>query len=119
MIVGDLQEIHKLFATRQFDEALAKIDRSLAQCPDCPSLLVSRGVVIQLLDHREGPALSEAERSFLRALEVSPDNVNAIEELAHYYDAVADDSEKAKHFAREYLSRVEPVIQEMRALLRE
>lgn len=117
--MDDFSEIHELFAARQFDDALAKIDKLLAQCPDCPNLLVSRGVVIQLLDHREGPALKEAERSLLRALEVSPDNVNAIEELAHYYDAVADDSEKAKHFAREYLNRVEPVTQEMRALLRE
>ena len=115
----DFREIHKLFAARRFDEALTKIDESLAQCPDCTSLLVSRGIVIQLLDHREGPALREAERSLLRALEVSPDNLSAIEELAHYYDAVADDSGKAKHFAREYLSRVEPVIQEMRALLGE
>lgn len=117
--MDDFREIHELFAARQFDEALTKIDKLLSQCPDCPSLLVSRGIVIQLVDHREGPALSEAERSFLRALEVSPDNVNAIEELAHYYGAVADDSDKAKHFAREYLSRVEPVIQEMRALLGE
>ncbi|MFI5127324.1 MAG: hypothetical protein ACHQJX_10905 [Candidatus Acidiferrales bacterium] len=117
--MDNLREILKLFAAHQFDEALAEIDRSLAQCPDCPSLLVSRGVVIQLLNHRKGPALSEAERSFLRALEVAPDNISAIEELAHYYDAVADDSEKAKLFAREYLNRVEPVIEEMRALLRE
>lgn|GEM_PF-5603834 len=117
--MDDLREIHKLFAARQFEEALAKIDGLLAQCPDCPSLLVSRGVVIQLLDHRKGPALSEAERSFLRALEVAPDHVSAIEELAHYYDAVVDDSEKAKHFARSYLNRVEPVIQEMRVILGE
>ncbi|MFZ0415129.1 MAG: hypothetical protein WA766_07125 [Candidatus Acidiferrales bacterium] len=117
--MDDFREIQRLWSARQFDDVLTTIDKLLVECPDCPSLLVSRGVVIQLLDHREGPALNEAERSFLRALEVAPDNVSAIEELAHYYDAVVNDPAKAKHFAREYLSRVQPVIEEMRTILRE
>ena len=113
------QEIQQLWAARHFDEALAKIDELLVRCPDCPSLLVSRGVAIQVLDHQHGPPLSEAERSFLHAVELAQDNLSAIEELAHYYDAVAADPVRAKHFAREYISRVEPVIEEMRKILRE
>jgi hypothetical protein len=117
--MNTFQEIRDLWAAEKFDAALAKIDELLIQCPDCPSLLVSRGAAIQLLDHQHGPPLSEAERSFLRALEVAPDNLSTIEELAHYYDAVAADPVKAKHFAREYISRVEPALEEMRNILRD
>ncbi len=114
-----ISELRTLWASQRFDEALSLVDRLLSKCPDCPYLLVTRGMAIQLLDHQGGPPLHEAERSFLRALEIEPDYLAAIEELAHYYDAVADDTKKAQYFAREYLRRVEPSLKKLNVILSE
>ncbi|MGB6716247.1 MAG: hypothetical protein WBE47_04770, partial [Candidatus Acidiferrales bacterium] len=115
--MGGLLELQELWKARQFDKALALVDRLLSQSPECPYLLVSRGILIQLLDHGEGPPLEEAERSFLEALTFAPDNLDTLEELAHYYDSVAPNAEKAKFYAEQYLKRAEPALEKIKKIL--
>jgi hypothetical protein len=43
--------------------------------------------------------LGEVEACLVKALELWGDNLEALEETAHFYDAVVDDSAKAMHYA--------------------
>ena len=117
--MSELIQLQNLWKAKGFDEALRLIDRLLLRAPDCPYLLVTRGILIQLLDHQNGPPLQEAEENFLKALALAPGNLDALEELAHYYDAVAPDAIKAKFYAREYLEKAEPALEKIKKILYE
>jgi hypothetical protein len=56
-------------------------------------------MLIQMQDETDGPSLQEAESSLLKAHELDPTLLDAIEELAHFYDAVNPDRQKAAHYA--------------------
>jgi tetratricopeptide (TPR) repeat protein len=115
--MSDLAKLQELWKSQQFDSALTLVDRLLSESPECPYLLVTRGMLIQLLDHQEGPPLEEAEKAFLKALSLAPGNLEALEELAHYYDAVAPNVQKAKLYAAEYLKKAEPALEKVRTIL--
>ena len=42
-----------------------------------------------------------------------------MEELAHYYDAVVRDAEKAQHYARMYVKKAEPALEKIKSILSE
>ncbi len=83
-----------------------------------PYLWNLRGDVIQLLDIPDGPPLSEVEESYLKALEIEPENLESIESLAHYYDAVSTDVGKSKKYAALYLNKAGHTCAAMDAILR-
>jgi hypothetical protein len=114
--VADLQQ---LFCEKKYLEALLLVEELLSRIPDCPYLLVSRAVLIMLQEDSTGPPLSEAEKDLLRAYELSPKDLDTLEELAHLYDVVIPDRAKAKQFARLYVERVQEVLAEMHAILEE
>ena len=62
--------------------------------------LVATAVEIQLGVGTESGTLEDAERFLLRALELHPNSFDALEELAHFYDAVTPVPEKARAFAQ-------------------
>ena len=111
--------LQELWKKQEFDDALRLVDGLLSTSPDCPHLLVSRGMLIQLLDHQHGPPLRDAEQAFLKALSLAPENLDALEELANFYDAVTPNLPKAQEYAGRYLELVEPVRKKMAAILRE
>jgi len=115
--MAKLAHLQELWKAEQFDDALQLVDQLLADSAECPYLLVTRGILIQLLDHKNGPPLSEAEQNFLTALSLAPGNLDAMEELAHYYDAVAPNPDKAKFYAAEYLKKAEPALEKIRSIL--
>ena len=117
--MSELLRLQDLWKAEEFDGALALVDHLLLGAPDCPYLLVTRGMLIQLLDHQNGPTLQEAEKSFLAALKLAPGSLDALEELAHYYDAVAPDATKAKFYAAEYFKKAEPALEKIRVILNE
>lgn len=117
--MSGLARLQDLWKAEQFDDALTLVDQLLLKSPDCPYLLVTRGILIQLLDHQNGPPLQEAEENFLRALTLAPGNLDALEELAHYYDAVEPNATKAKFYAAEYLKKAEPALEKIRNILNE
>jgi hypothetical protein len=48
----------------------------------------------------DGGTLADVDELLRRALELWEDNLEALGEAAHFYDAVMDDSRKAVHYAR-------------------
>ena len=97
--------------------ALSRAEASLSLVPDCPYHLVNRAIAIQLLDREDGPSLEDALRSLERAHELDPGHIEALQELAHFFDAVAPDETKATHFARLCLEQVQKVSDEMSEIL--
>jgi len=85
------------------DQALLLVDAELAK-GETPSLLVLRAVLVQLA---EDPTLTldEARISLERAIELAPDDPDAYEELAHFFDAVVPDRERALRLYRLALAK--------------
>ncbi len=58
--------------------------------------LTDRAIRLQLADDAE---LSEVERCLSKALELDPENIDALQEAAHLYDAVIPDRDRARKYA--------------------
>ena len=58
--------------------------------------LVARAIELMLSEDGE---LAEVEAHLSKALDLWAENLDALEETAHFYDAVMPDSQKAKHYA--------------------
>jgi predicted Zn-dependent protease len=114
-----LESIAQLAREKRIHDALQGIDEAISAYADNPSLWIMRGDLIQLVDSAPLGSLTEAERSYHRALELDPDNLEAIESLAHYYDAVGADPAKAKEFAAKYIGVSGKKCAEMSAILSE
>jgi hypothetical protein len=98
-------------------EMLRAVEHALTTHPDCPHLLVLKAMLIQLQDDLDGvPGLEEAERCLLAAYAQNDRFLEAIEELAHLYDAVLHDAAKARMYAERYIALVTPVLSELTAI---
>jgi tetratricopeptide (TPR) repeat protein len=80
------------------DQALVLVETELATA-ETSSLLVLRGM-LTLVSERSTFTLQHARASFERAIELAPDDAEAYEELAHFFDAVEPDRERAERFYR-------------------
>lgn len=98
-------------------EALAEANALLRDHPDCPYLLVLHAVLIQVQDPTGEQTLEDAEASLLRAHATDPNYLPALEELAHYYDAVNCDPVKARAFAAAYIEKSRRILDEMQAIV--
>jgi len=87
---------------------LLKVERTLSNT-NYPDFFILKGVLILLSDTNDF-TLSDVEKNFLKALKLDPENINALEELYHFYDAVMDDEVKA----RKYMKKLDDVIQDKR-----
>ena len=93
-MVAGIAGIKKLYREQRYDEALAEVLVQLEANCESPTLWVLRGNLIQLADNNPFP-LEDAERSYLKALEIDPGHLEAMEDLAHFYQAVIVDPAKA------------------------
>jgi len=114
-----LAEIRNVAAAGNFGEALTQVEALLTSLEECPCLWNYRGVLILLDESDNPPPLEEAAKSFSRALELDPKNLEALEELAHYYDAIDSQPDMARKYASEYVENVKPVIDAMERILAE
>jgi predicted Zn-dependent protease len=96
--------------------ALKLIEGLIKKNPLSPYLHVMRAELILLQNHPNTPPLDAAERSYLRAHNMNPNDLEAIEGLAHFYDAVNPDRRKAKKFAELYLQKSFVAIRKLRKL---
>src|SRR5438876_747112 len=95
-----IKEIRRLMRAERFEAALAKLEGYLKRHPECSEIWVLRGDLIQLLDRQDGPPLSEAAKSYEKALWINPNSLEALEGLAHYYDAVDLRPKRARRHAQ-------------------
>jgi hypothetical protein len=92
---NDQERLAALIDKERFDEALSLISViESARSLTLPELLL-KGRCIQLASGTGTPPLSEAERSFIQALEQDAEYVPALLELGWFYFLVEDDAKKA------------------------
>jgi Flp pilus assembly protein TadD len=83
-------------AGRATPELVRRIDAALEHNPTA-TLWILRGDAIQLSDEATY-SLSDAEQSYLHAIELDPASHQAYESLGHFHYAVMDDAATAKTF---------------------
>ena len=69
---------------------------------------------LQLSDDGE---LSEVEDCLQRSLRLDPDNIESLQEAAHFYDAVVPNRQKARRFAAKCRDRAVKLAAEMDAII--
>ena len=62
-------------------------------------------------------SLKDAEDSLMQAHEIDANNLDIVEDLAHFYDAMKDDRIMAVKYSRMWLAMVEKRSREIRAIL--
>jgi len=77
--------------------------------------LVDRALRLQLAD--DGGDLSEVGEYLNKALDLSPDSIEVLQEAAHFYDAVVPDSRKARKYAVLCRERATKVVAEMEGII--
>jgi len=90
----------KLWQAEKHSQALAEVDRLLADWPQNPQLLVMRADLIRLQDRAEGvPGLDEAKENLELAATLDDESPAALIELGYFCYAIEDDAGKAaEHF---------------------
>jgi hypothetical protein len=116
--VVNVSAIRNLSRSKDIAGALRLTTEALRGDGDCPYLLVLRAQLIQL-DKDSDASLADAEKCLLRAIEVDPQYLPALEEMAHFYDAVEPDLKKAQAFARQYLEQSGRILEEMQRIVAE
>jgi Tfp pilus assembly protein PilF len=79
--------------------------------------LAQRAIRIQVAnDHGE---LSDAESCLVQALDLDPDSIEALQEAAHFYDAVMPNEGKAREYALRCRELAAKLVAEMDEILSE
>ncbi len=113
------KRIAEKWGAKDFNGALAEIELLLASNKSCPHLWNLRGDAIQLSEDLPGLELKDAELSYKTALELNPNDLETLESLAHFYDAVDDNPKEAKRFAQAYVILAAKSLKEMEKILAE
>ena len=88
---------------RDWREIFDENTRQIELVPDCAELWVLRAILLMLDEHPDGHTLDplkDVEKCILKALDLNPNHLEALEEAAHFYDCVAPDRRKAIRYAR-------------------
>jgi tetratricopeptide (TPR) repeat protein len=92
-----IEEIKIAYKEGQYREAVFLIEKIQERGFTCPEILLWKGRSLQLLDE-PSHSLSDIEDTFRQALDIDPDFVPAIVELAWFYLNVYDDADQAAKF---------------------
>jgi len=112
-----MKSILEAAADGRTSEALAGTNALLGAHPDCPYLLVWQAILIQVQGPDSTQTLDDAEASLIRAHTIDPNYLPALEELAHFYDAVKCNREKAREFASRYIQRSQKIVNNLRTII--
>lgn len=77
---------------------LSVADEAVAAFPGSVRLWCRRGDLIQLGPEGNPHTLEDAQASYERALEIDPDDCEALESLGHFFDAVTPNPALAEHY---------------------
>jgi predicted Zn-dependent protease len=115
----NLHEVRELIDTDKLEEALSQIQDLLSREKQSPYLWILRGDLIRLLNTENGPPLHEAAESYLNALALNPNDLEALESLAHFYAAVDRNPGEARKYANAYLEKAKDSVAAMECILTE
>lgn len=76
--------------------------------------LVDQAMRLQLTDHGD---LVEVEKCLKKALKLAPDNIEVLQEAAHFYDAVVPNAKMARKYAASCREKVAELAAEMDVIL--
>ena len=80
---------------------LVRADEASTAWPKSAAILRMKAALIQLGPENSRYSLEDALECYMRALAIDPLDVETLEDLAHFYDAVLDDEVEAQtYFAR-------------------
>lgn len=105
---------------KEWEEAFGENTKHLELVPDCANTWVKLAVLIMIDDHpeqHEHSGIESAERCILRALEINPDHLEALEEAAYFYDVMVPDRAKAVMYAQRYIDIAGKVLEELQAIV--
>ena len=98
-LAREIRAVEKLYRYGHYDEVLKRSDQILARYPGLTSLLILRGMAIQLRNTDHGdesyPTLRDARNSLEMAVQLDSASVEALNELAHFNFAVLDNNPDA------------------------
>jgi hypothetical protein len=115
-----LKSIRRLCAKRIFDRALRELDWLIAINPSIPFLWIMRGDLLQVAPNsRSRSPLRDAAVCYKRALALNPKDLDAMESLAHYYDAVLGQPRLAQRYARKFIASAKVSIDRMEKIIAE
>jgi hypothetical protein len=114
-----IKRISELYKQRLFNEALFEVEADLKHKDDCPYLWLLRGNLVQLASEPPTLTLEEAEKSYIKALTLDPDYIEAMESLAHFFDVVIPDRKRAHEYAQLALRRMERVTADMNEIVKD
>src|SRR5690242_17090188 len=86
---------------------------------ECADLWVKRARLLMLEDEPLTGTLDDVEGCLLRALALSPKDLEAIEEAAHFYDVMVPNKRKAVMYAKRYIRFAGKVVSDMNAIIRQ
>lgn len=95
------EKVISLAKQEKYNDALKELLKAEKEIKNTnyPDFYTLKGSLILLSDNGNFK-LKDAETNFLKAIEIEPENISALEELYHYYDAVMDDEVKAKTYMK-------------------
>jgi hypothetical protein len=104
-------------------ERFRENESKLRQQSECADSWVERARLLMLEDgtsQDQAPyGLDEVEKCILKALDLSPEHLEAIEEAAHFYDVMVPDRSKAVAYAERYVKLAGKVVEEMKEIIEE
>jgi hypothetical protein len=105
---------------QEWEELFRENTKRLNLVPESSDLWVAKARLMMQDDHpedHESSGLDDVEKCILKALELEPEHLEALEEAAHFYDVVIPDREKAIMYAQRYIQVAEKVAAEMQAII--
>lgn len=117
--IEQLSHLRVLMNSSRYDEALSLVDRLLQNNYLSPFLHALKARLIMLSSEECPYTLDDAGDCLLKALEINANDLEVIEELAHYYDIVAPDSQLATRYASLLLDKIRDISNDMAEIINE
>jgi hypothetical protein len=83
----------------------------------CADLWIARARLLMLEDDPLTGTLDDVERCILTALSLAPENLEALEEAAHFHDIIVPSRRKALMYAKRHIQIAGKAVSEMQAII--
>ena len=105
------------YAMQNVKKLLKHNQRLLTRNRKCAGLWIARARLLMLGDEPVTGTLDDVESCILAALSLAPENLEAVEEAAHFYDIVVLSRRKALMYAKRHIRIALKAVSEMQAII--